>query len=422
MNSHEISELHDQPAREQRPDRLFSRRALLKGAGATAAAVIGTSLVRCGTESSPPLPASEAAGSPTADVALTPTSTPEPTPTPEPKRDPNSLRELASKAGLTVGSLIQEGGLKDSKWQKITAAQFNLGRIARFDWSEVEPQRGKYNFSLIDKMVDFGQSAGMKLVAENVILGASPNGSAIPKWLSGGDFSAQDIEDILRNHISTVMTRYKGKFDKWGIVSEAALPTRKGVSSFLFDTLGWDYMRIAYDQARRTDPQTTFLYTDTLDHVAQDPGTRQIIAINKEIIARLREAGLVDDKFVLGVEGHLHGDEPFSSEGITNTLRGYGVKKIMITEFTVDMSKVSGSPGQLGEMQAARYSSFLQTVYDTGLCRDFSFETTGDKLNGQQQIYGPSASPTMYDVNLDPKPAYKAVQDFFRARAAEAKN
>ncbi len=425
MDTDESAELQGQRARDDNPGHLLSRRALLKVAGVTAAGVVGTALVGCGDSSRPAAtaadPATNPSGSPTADVALTPTIAPSPTATPVPRRDPNSLRELADKAGLTVGTLIQEGWLKDAKWQKIMSEQFNLARVARFNWDELEPQRGRLDFALIDRMVEFGQRTGMTLVAERLVPGAFSGVPNVPRWLLDGGFSAQDVEALLRSYIFQVMTRYRGVFDNWAVVAEA-YPDPGRVNDFLFDVLGRDYVRIAFDEARKTDSKVTLMYVDTVNHLPQNLVSRRIIALNKDIIAMLRADGLVDNKFMLGIEGHADAIGTLPPQAIIDTLQGYGVPRLMLTEMTVDMTGVSGTPEQLGAIQAEQYVSFLEAVYDSGLCRDFSFETLSDKLNGTAVKNGPAAAPCMYDENLEPKPAYFAVQQFFKDRAAEVKS
>jgi len=345
-----------------------------------------------------------------ADSTPTATITPEHTPTvtsTEVVRDPSSLRELAKKSGLTVGCELTGNWFSDAKWKEIVGNQFNVGQIEwGLHWNEVEPAKGKFDFSVVDRLVDFGRKNDMKLSGQNLIWG---NQNFIPKWLSNGNFSRDEMETIFRNHISQIIRRYKGVVDEWVVVNEAyKYPDRVRKEDIFMDTLGRDYIRIAFDEAKKSNSDATLIYNDTHN----DMGNGVTTKLNKGIIESLRAAGFVDDKFVLGVQGHKKGGVNFSTMDVTDTLRSYGIDRIKLTEFDVDMTGVQGSVEERGEIEAQKYSSFLHAVYDSGLCRDFSFQGIGDKNNWLVRGGSPDASPTMFDDNLNPKPAFRAVQDF----------
>lgn len=338
---------------------------------------------------------------------VTPVPTETKSPISERKRDPNSLQELAKNAGKSVGIPISGWWFNNPKWREIVRNEFDTGVIEYgLHWNEVEPERERLDFSIFDRLVKFGKDNGMKLRGHALLWG---NQSFFPKWLVNGNFTAQEMESIIRSRISQIVTKYKGVIDEWVVVNEAyKAPLRVRKEDIFFDALGRDYVRIAFDEARKANPDATLIYNDTLNHSSTG---LSFVQLNRDILRMLDNEGLIDDKFALGVQGHIRGENPVPRD-VTDTLKSYGIR-IMLTECDIDMSKVEGTTEERNVIQAERMTQFLEEVENSGACNDYTFWDIGDKNSWLVKGGSPNADPTMYDNDLNPKPARAAVQTFF---------
>src|SRR6185437_401825 len=81
-------------------------------------------------------------------------------------------------------------------------------------WERVHPQPDKYNFGPADQYVDFGQKNHMFIIGHTLIWH-----SQTPKWVfeeaNGNPVSRKVLLKRMRDHIQTVVGRYKGRVNGW---------------------------------------------------------------------------------------------------------------------------------------------------------------------------------------------------------------
>lgn len=327
--------------------------------------------------------------------------------------DTNSLAELAKRANKTVGVEFTGWSFNNPKWREIVNQEFNVGVLTHgFHWNDIEPQQGQLDFTIADKLVQFGKENNMKLRAQALLW---PSANFLPGWLKNGNFSASEMEGIIRQHISTIMKRYNGeldpklKIDEWVVVNEPyKAPLRIRQEDVFYDALGKDYVRIAFEEARKNAPDAKLILNDNSNHSSSE---FNFVNLDKEMIQMLRSAGLVDNNFALGIQGHIKGSTSPPSD-ITNTLKSYGVN-LILTECDIDMSGVPGTPEQRNSIQSEKLTQFLEAIEASGTCNDYTFWGIGDKNSWLEKGGKPDADPTIYDDDFNPKPAVKATKNFF---------
>lgn len=395
-----------------------------------AAAVVGTAIMAaCGGADTPtatPQPSSTVPPQPTQTPALTPsattpptltpsptalpTATPQPTPTvtpapsstpplvPTPRVEAATLRALADKIGITVGCELTGGWFNNAKWKETIVGEFSLGIIAWGTfWSEIEPKRGQFDFSVADRQVANTIVRGMLLRAENMACSIS-----MADWFTNGTFSKDEAVAILQNHIRTVMGRYKGKIDQYAITTEPYAPHRP--NDQFYKKIGIEYIDIAYQTAREADPKAILIHEDAQNHTSKGRNTQQ----TRDIVARLASKGLVDG---VGVEMHIDAANPPDQADVIQTLKSYGVP-VYVSSMDVDMNDVRGSQEERLAVQATIYKSMLEAALATGICKSFDVWGISDKNSFPVRVLGhPNAAPTMYFDDFTPKPAYFAVRD-----------
>src|SRR3982750_4840552 len=80
----------------------------------------------------------------------------------------------------------------------------------------IHPQEGTYNWETPDKLVAFCQENNIALIGHNLAW-HSQNAA----WMFSDEPSKEKVIERLRDHIHTVVGRYKGKIKGWDVVNEA---------------------------------------------------------------------------------------------------------------------------------------------------------------------------------------------------------
>jgi len=307
----------------------------------------------------------------------------------------NLGRLLFEKNGIDGGTEFTGWLLNNGKWKEIIGKNFTLGTIDYgIYWNEIEPTQEKFDFSIAENQIRLAENKDMKIRGMGLVFPPM-----YPDWLKNFTGSQEDFKQILKNHVFSIVSHFKGKVDEWTVVTEPFI-TPYRTNDVLYNKLGYDYIKIAFEAAREADPSATLIYEDTFNHTSDGITT----ALTHEIVDRLKSEGLIDK---VGLEMHIDASQPLNTEDIVKTMRSYGLP-ISVTSVDVDLSKVSASQEERLLLQADIYAKLLEACLDSEVCTDFSVWGIGDKYHYLDQ-QNPSADPTPFDDNLNPKMAYFAM-------------
>lgn len=192
---------------------------------------------------------------------------------------------------------------------------------------EVHPEENQYNFALADSFVNFGISHKLTVTGHTLIWH-----SQLPKWFCHTDqgelVSADVLKERMKNHIYTLVGRYKGKIRGWDVVNEAINDDGSWRNSPFYQILGEEFMYLAFQYAHEADPDAELYYND---YNEWHPGKRNAIV---KMVNTMKERGLRID--AIGMQGHVGMDYPSLNE-YQEAIDAYvaaGVK-VMITEFEI---------------------------------------------------------------------------------------
>jgi endo-1,4-beta-xylanase len=337
---------------------------------------------------------------PTQNPTTTPTRIPS-TPTITSTPRPPTLRELASKRNFNIGVFF--GGYGFSEYVKqlrdIQSGEFNLAMMY-LGMELTQPKRGEFNFDFRDYDMPYATKSDMKILGHPLIW---YNG--VPVWLKSGKFSRNELIDIMITHITTVMNHYKGRMNAWIVVNEAYV---KPSADIFYSTIGPEYVEIAFQVARETDPSAILIYNE----FDNDTSNGRFTQHTRDIVQKLKSKNLVD---AVGLQMHLQGTNPPDKQDVIATMRSYGLP-VYVTEFDVNMKDVSGTQTERFALQARIYKDMLEACLESRVCNDFIVFGIVDKLSVYERDsnlfgYSVNADPTPFDDNFQPKPAYFAMRD-----------
>jgi endo-1,4-beta-xylanase len=259
-------------------------------------------------------------------------------------------------------------------------------------WEIVEPDRGEFDFDKADRVMQFAQRTGKRVRGHTLVWDYQ-----LPSWLEDEDWSAAELRDVLREHITTVMGRYRGKIDEWDVVNEPLADEGGLKRDVWFNTLGPAYIAYAFEIAHHTDPKAK-LFINELK--AEEPGrrSRSLLAL----AGQLKRRGVPIDG--VGFEFHVTGKDAPSRARIRQLARATARLGLSfaITEMDVrhtDEQRQAQVYGDAAHVCAAEPNCTGLTVW--GVTDRFSW-------------LGEDAAPLPFDADGNPKPAAQALEEPLR--------
>jgi endo-1,4-beta-xylanase len=343
--------------------------------------------------------------------------------------------------GMLVGVALSQGQVeeKDPVAVSIVTRQFDSTTPENLlKWESVHPEPDGYNFEPADRYVAFGEKRGMAIIGHTLVWH-----SQTPAWVFAGKESAAldrgTALSRMRDHIRTVVGRYKGRIKGWDVVNEAISDDAEGTlrKSKWREAIGDDYIAKAFAYAHEADPSAELYYND---YNLTSPAKR---ATAIRIVKDLKQQGLRVDG--IGEQGHwlIDGPSVAEIEATIADIAGAGVK-VMITELDIDV--LPRDPGMYGADLEKRAKFRAETnLYPDGLPKEkqdqlarryadvfalflkhreqvarVTFWGVTDAqtwLNGFP-IPGRVNYPLLFDRQGKPKPAFDAVVEVLRKTSA----
>jgi endo-1,4-beta-xylanase len=335
------------------------------------------------------------------------------------------LAELAAPKGILIGTEFNPGNMSDDRFCRIIRHDFNMGALSVFSDASIWTAPDEYNFQLLDQQVNAAADYGLTLYASHLVYGAVQPGY-LPDWLTHGNFSKEDLLNILHNHITTLVTRYKDKVKIWSIANEAPERDRYPGNDFWYDHIGPEYIEKSFEWAREADPDAILIFNADNNESPRDANTTYNINTLYQKVKTMKENGVPID--AIGMQMHLFVKwnskvmpKEADVEATMKKFGGLGVK-VMITEMDVDMHEIPGTPQQKAAAEVQLYTDMMTACINSGVCTAFETWGVSDSMSlltagnafSFYKTPTPDAAPLLFDVNFEPKPAYFAVLDVLK--------
>lgn len=317
-----------------------------------------------------------------------------------------TLGALGKRADLRIGTAVDTSALAaDAPYRARAASEFTSVTPENvMKWEVVEPQRGRYDWSEADKLVDFARANG-QLVRGHTLLWHNQ----LPAWLTTGDFSADELRAILRKHITDEARHFKGRIWQWDVVNEAFNDDGTLRDSIWLRKLGPGYIADAFRWAHEADPKAGLFINDYNIEGVNAKSTALL-----KLVERLREQHVPIDG--VGIQGHLSVQYNAPHDIAANMKRfdDLGLETA-ITEADVRIPMPSDSTGQ--EAQAEGYDVLLRGCLLTRHCTDFTVWGFTDKYSWVPSTFEGEGAANLFDENYRPKPAYQALLEDLKLAA-----
>jgi endo-1,4-beta-xylanase len=294
-------------------------------------------------------------------------------------------------------------------------------------WVVVHPQSDRYDFAPADKYVAFGERNGMFIIGHTLVWH-----SQVPSWVfqdaQGQPMTREALLARMKDHIHTVVGRYKGRIKGWDVVNEALNEDGTLRETPWMKIIGPDYIAKAFEYAHEADPAAELYYNDyNLDYAAKRDGAVRLVKslLDRGIPVR-----------AIGSQEHLKLTTPTAAQ-VDSSIRAFATLgvKVNMTELDIDLLPpatrntgadvsmragpapnlnpyTAGLPDSMQAKLARRYEDLFRVYLANKDAIDrITFWGVGDGdswLNGWP-VPGRTSYPLLFDRQLGKKPAYDAV-------------
>lgn len=335
--------------------------------------------------------------------------------------------------------------------RELVIKQFNnIAPENDLKWALIHPREGPdgYNWGPADQFVEFGERHQMYLVGHTLVWH-----SQTPNWVFTGDGSSENDSQAaeqteaeedsegqrprrfrrtrfrgsratreqllarMRDHIHTVVGRYRGKIRAWDVVNEALSDRGEDVlrESLWLDIIGPDFIAKAFEYAHEADPDAVLRYND---YGLEDPAKRRKLI---KLVQSLQAEGA--PIMAIGTQTHLNVSSA-SFENMDRTLTELETLglPIHVTELDINSARrgqrdtradISGNAAATEGGLMDEADKRLADAYE-GVFR--AFVKHREKLDvvtfwgaNDANSWRSRGRPLLFDGASQPKPAFDAV-------------
>jgi endo-1,4-beta-xylanase len=311
------------------------------------------------------------------------------------------LRSLAGAHHLQVGVAVDMNAFhSDALYRQKLAAEYSSVTpewVMKF--ATIHPGPNRYSFDAADSLVSFALANGMAVHGHTLVWG-----EALPQWITGGTFTRDQLLQLLKDHIATVVGRYRGTVATWDVVNEVVDDTVPLRNTLWLKVIGPAYIDSAFVWAHRADPAAKLYLNET-----HAEGLNAKSNATLTLVQGLRARAVPIDG--VGFQAHftLTPPPPSAADLAANLARfvsaGFDVR---VSE--MDVRIADGASSSALDQQAAVYRDMLDACLQVSPhCVAFTTWGFTDRHSWIPKFYPGFGRALPFDASYGSKPAYTAL-------------
>jgi endo-1,4-beta-xylanase len=340
-----------------------------------------------------------------------------------------SLKDVF-KSDFRIGAALNRRQFTETDSRALPLIKQHFNSITpenQLKWQYIHPLPNKYDFDDADHYVAFGEKYGMQIIGHTLLWH-----NQTPAWVfedgRGNPVDRETLLARLKDHIHTVVGRYKGRINGWDVVNEALNEDGTLRRSKWLRIIGDDYIAKAFQFAREADPQAELYYNDySLENEPKRNGAVRLLQ-------KLQSQGVKITG--IGLQGHNKLSWPTAQQqDLTITAFAKLGLRVNITELDVDIlppvSEEIGPriilnetnqaqlnpyaallPEEINRRQSSQYAALFEVYLKHRDVIDrvtFWGVTDGDTWLNNWPVRGRTNYPLLFDREGKIKPAFTAV-------------
>ncbi|MBR6450855.1 MAG: endo-1,4-beta-xylanase [Fibrobacter sp.] len=331
-----------------------------------------------------------------------------------------TIRELAKERGRFIGTILNSEWFNDAiepEFEEIHKTQFNVvvaENEMKFD--ATEPKEDEFNFEKGDKMVKYAQANGIRVRGH-----ALAWHSQVAGWVNNYSGQKEKLLAVLKNHITKVVSHYKGQVAEWDVVNEAINDEYnagwRSQGSVWYEGIGAEFLDSAFVWAHAADPDAELCYNDYSIEWGLREGSKASFVV--EQVKRWKKNNIPIT--CVGTQTHIeiaHETTPQNVRALAKALAELNVT-LNITELDIGFPK--GSAGNLSAADYAKqghlYRQFMDVFLEEPNMGEFVIWGLTDAHSWLDEQQGKTEG-LLYDKQYKPKPAFDSVMASLKAHPA----
>ena len=322
---------------------------------------------------------------------------------------------------FTMGVAVSPQALKGPEAELILKHFNSLTAENAMKMGPIHPEESRYNWAPADEITDFATKHNLKLRGHTLCWH-----NQTPGWLfkddKGGEVTKEVLLERLKDHITNVVTRYKGKIYAWDVVNEVIddNDSKYFRESQWYKICGEEFVAKAFEYAHEADPNAILFYND---YNTESPGKRERIytMVKKLVDAKVPIHGV-------GLQGHWSIYEP-SAQAVKESIEKFSSLGLVVQITELDVSVYQSEherrdqkegedesfTSEREQKQLEQYKNFFEVFRQhkdklTGV----TFWNISDKHSWLDNfpVRGRKNYPLLFDQELKPKKVYWEVVKF----------
>jgi endo-1,4-beta-xylanase len=338
-----------------------------------------------------------------------------------PAENINGLKDYY-KNYFPIGVAVSPWALKTDEANLILQPFNSLTPENAMKMGPIHPKENEYYWKDADSIAAFAKRNGLKLRGHTLCWH-----NQMPSWFfkdsAGKTVSKEIVLQRLKDHITTVVNRYKGVIYAWDVVNEVISDRTDEYfrNSEFYKICGEEFVAKAFQYAHEADPNALLFYND---YNEINPVKREKIY---RLVKSLKDAGV--PVHGIGLQGHWAVNEPTAGQ-LDSTIQRLGSLglKLQITELDISVypkehqsrerkpeDKLASFTAEKEKQQIEIYKTCFEIFrkyrqYISGV----TFWNISDRHSWLDDfpVRGRKDYPLLFDKDLKPKKAFLEVVKF----------
>lgn len=334
------------------------------------------------------------------------------------KKNTQRLQELASKKrkDFLIGGAMTSGILvEDNEYAQIALNDFgSMTPENEMKMINLQPTRGMYTFAQADGLVHIAKANRLTVHGHTLVFG-----EANPPWLTALPTNTQAdkkaIEQIMREHVKTVVTHYKKDILSWDVINEpladydefkSSQPMREHI---WYRAMGESYIITALETAHQANPEA-ILFINEYGLEADDERWDAMIALLKRLKPQLEKRSIPVNQIGIGFQSHVYERR----DKINPSILKKHIKELAALGYITQVSELDVYSGDGDKVQADQYVEVLKACLEETNCVAWRIWIIADRYNYWKNEAGQiqQGKDGLYDTELNPRPARTALERY----------
>lgn len=242
--------------------------------------------------------------------------------------------QLKTLSDFPVGMQCYLGILDFPVPQDAVTQNYDSYTATAFFWNGTEPTLGNFDFSFADRAVAFAQQNQLRLHGHVLVYFQE---GVMPEYIKKFVGTQADFEAVVKRHIQTTVSRYKGKIASYDVVNEMVDDYKNtryfnnNMEQFYRTDEAYEtFMGKCFTWAHEADPNAKLFYNEARLELRD---TKRLNAV-LTLVKNLKAAGIP----IHGIGTQMHTDIYCPKPVIENTLKQLAATGLLVHVSELDVS------------------------------------------------------------------------------------